>query len=45
MAMAMTFIGAAFTAWSLMQLIDELDKPKKNESRRCGNNVRTRCGR
>ena len=45
MATAMTFIGAAFTAWSLVQLIEALDKPKKNEPQRCGNNVRARHGR
>ena len=45
MAMAMTFIGAAFTAWALMYLITELDTPKKKEPQHCGNNVRARCGR
>lgn len=45
MAMAMTFIGAAFTAWALMYLITELDTPKKKEPQHCGNNVRARYGR
>lgn len=45
MGMAMTIIGAATSAWVLMKLVTELDKPKKNEPQRCGNNVRARYGR
>lgn len=45
MGMAMTIIGVATSAWVLMKLVTELDKPKKNEPQRCGNNVRARYGR
>lgn len=45
MGMAMTILGAATLAKTLMDLIEALDKPKKNEPQRCGNNVRARCGR
>jgi hypothetical protein len=46
MAMAMTFIGAAFTAWALMWLITTLDAPdKKKEPQSSGNYSRARYGR
>lgn len=45
MEMAMIFIGTGTVAWSLMRLIEALDMPKtKRETRRCGHNVRSRCG-
>lgn len=45
MGMAMTILGAATLAKALMDLIEAMDKPKKNEPQRCGNNVRARYGR
>ncbi len=45
MAMVMTFIGAAFTAWALVHAISELDAPKKKEPQSSGNYSRARYGR